>query len=335
MGRNNKTLRSPEGEAKAEGDKGLGAGIEGGEGEQEEEISEVEEDEEMEDVKNLVLAVRIIGEERRKEREEREKHMTEWWQEIKRAEEREDKIWGKIEEITASLVREKQERKEEIGAERKKREEENEKLRKEMQSLKNEVESLRGELEEAKNNNGVGLWGQAKAQSHEKEKKEREEREEKLEWEMELIQRRSRRKNVIIEGLKEEKRKERKEVEEWAREVLEVDIGVESIRLVGENKLLVEFKCREDKEEIMAAKMKLKGTNVYVGDDLTWRERKGRMEVRKRAKEEREKGKNVTAKGNKIWVDGNLWIWDEREMGFVQGRSGRERRRDGAKRAEE
>ena len=64
---------------------------------------------------------------------------------------------------------------------------------------------------------------------------------------------------------------------------------------------------------------------------MTWRERKERMEVRKRAKEEREKGKRVTAKGNKIWVDGNLWIWDEREMGFVQGRSGRERREDGGK----
>ena len=131
------------------------------------------------------------------------------------------------------------------------------------------IESLRGELEEVKNNNGACLGGQAEAQSQEKERKEREEREEKLEWEMELIQKRSRRKNVIIEGLQEEQRKERKEVEKWAREALEVDIGVDSIRLVGENKLLVEFKCREDKEKIMAAKMKLKGTNVYVGDNLT------------------------------------------------------------------
>ena len=117
--------------------------------EQEKEGSEVEKDEEMEDVKNLVLPVRIIGEERRKERKEREKHMTEWRQEMKRAEEREFKIWGKIEEITSNLVEEKQERTEEIGAERKKREKENEKLRKEMQTLKNEVGSLRGELEEA------------------------------------------------------------------------------------------------------------------------------------------------------------------------------------------
>ena len=82
-----------------------------------------------------------------------------------------------------------------------------------MQSLKNEVESLRGELKEAKNNNGAGLGGQAEVQSQEQERKEREQREEKLELNMELIQRRSRRKNVIIKGLKEEQRKERKKVE--------------------------------------------------------------------------------------------------------------------------
>ena len=40
---------------------------------------------------------------------------------------------------------------------------------------------------------------------------------------------------------------------------------------MGENKLLVECKGREDKENSMAAKLQLKGTSVYIGDDLTWR----------------------------------------------------------------
>ena len=74
---------------------------------------------------------------------------------------------------------------------------------------------------------------------------------------------------MIIEGLGQDQKKEMSKVENWARETLEVDIGVESIRLVGENKLLVECKGREDKENLMAAKMKLKGTSVYIGDDLT------------------------------------------------------------------
>ena len=64
-------------------------------------------------------------------------------------------------------------------------------------------------------------------------------------------------------------------MEEWFRENLEVHIGVESIRLVGENKLLVECKGGENKETSMAAKMKRKGMHVYVGDDLTWRKSKG------------------------------------------------------------
>ena len=45
--------------------------------------SEEEEDGEIKEVKDLALAVRMIGEKKRKEREQRERHMTEWQEEKK------------------------------------------------------------------------------------------------------------------------------------------------------------------------------------------------------------------------------------------------------------
>ena len=66
-----------------------------------------------------------------------------------------------------------------------------------MQGSKTEIEKLRGDLEEEKKNKGQDEDTQAKGG----ERMERDDREEKLEWELELVQRRSRRRNVIIEGL--------------------------------------------------------------------------------------------------------------------------------------
>ena len=94
-------IRSPECGEKAKGDKGLYK-------EEKAVVNESEQDleaEDAEEAKDLVLAVRLIGEERRKERLEREKErmMAEGREDIGR----EGGIWEKTEEITESLAREK------------------------------------------------------------------------------------------------------------------------------------------------------------------------------------------------------------------------------------
>ena len=40
----------------------------------------------------------------------------------------------------------------------------------------------------------------------------------------------------------------------------------------------------------------------------------------------------MTVKGNKIWMEGNLWLWDERGMAFVQGKGDKEVRKKVAER---
>ena len=82
-----------------------------------------------------------------------------------------------------------------------------------MQSLKDEVEKLRGNLENAKKNMGQSEGRQDDTQAKEEERRERKDRDEKLEWELELIQRRSRRRNVITEEIGQDQNKERREVE--------------------------------------------------------------------------------------------------------------------------
>ena len=80
-------------------------------------------------------------------------------------------IWERIEEIEVGLAKNKLERSEEIGKERKMRQRENENIREEKKSLKSEEEGLREELEEAKRNNTVGSEGQRGVQKEKKKRK--------------------------------------------------------------------------------------------------------------------------------------------------------------------
>lgn len=62
--------------------------------------------------------------------------------------------------------------------------------------------------------------------------------------------------------------------------------------------------------EVMGNKKKLKGSKVYIENDLTKEERRIQAEIRKVAQEERKKGKKAVARYNKLLVNDQVWIWD-------------------------
>ena len=62
--------------------------------------------------------------------------------------------------------------------------------------------------------------------------------------------------------------------------------------------------------------------------DLTWKERKGQIEVRKWVKKCKAENKKCTSGANKIWVEDVLWIWDDRKEGFIKGRKEREQEKE-------
>ena len=79
----------------------------------------------------------------------------------------------------------------------------------------------------------------------------------------------------------------------------------------------------------MKNRSKLKGSRIYVDDDLTSEDDKIQRNIRKWAKAESAKGKRVNVRTGKCLVDGTMYEWDEerQEMrkGFQGGQGGRGR----------
>lgn len=80
--------------------------------------------------------------------------------------------------------------------------------------------------------------------------------------------------------------------------------GIRNVRFVGKGDVLVELEREEGKREVMRRRGKLKGTKIFLDDDLTREEREIQRELIKRAKEMREQGKKVWMRFQKLRVDG-------------------------------
>lgn len=102
-----------------------------------------------------------------------------------------------------------------------------------------------------------------------------------------------RRKNIVIKGIKDEK--ELKDIKENPKKLavfflkvkLEMDCKVEY--KVSNRVIIVKMSSEEEKKEVMRNKHKLKGGSIFIGNDLTWEERKTQERIYKWAKEMRKK----------------------------------------------
>lgn len=65
----------------------------------------------------------------------------------------------------------------------------------------------------------------------------------------------------------------------------------------------------------MAAKTKLKGTNIYIGNELTREERKIQRELRNIAKEMETVGKKVKIVYQKLISDGEVYVRKKNRKG--------------------
>lgn len=137
---------------------------------------------------------------------------------------------------------------------------------------------------------------------------------------LEMKERRERRKNIIIRGVELEEKNIKENIEEWMREKLGVKQKVEAAekRRMGTNKegkkiegVLVKLQDVEKKREVMVNRKNLKGTNIFIDDDLTKKEREIQKKIRERAEEERKKGNKVKIGYQKLEVNGAWLKWQE------------------------
>ena len=96
----------------------------------------------------------------------------------------------------------------------------------------------------------------------------------------------------------------------------------------GEAKIiLVKMSSYDSKREIMKNRSKLKGSRIYVDDDLTSEDDKIQRNIRKWAKAESAKGKRVNVRTGKCLVDGTMYEWDEERQEMRKGFRGGQGRR--------
>lgn len=131
-----------------------------------------------------------------------------------------------------------------------------------------------------------------------------------LEKRVHMLERKDRKNNIIIKGVNTDEIKGNDKTEDYIKESLGVDVSVRSVQQIKNSMLLVQLESWEEKMEVMGNKKKLKGSKVYIENDLTKEERRIQAEIRKVAQEERKKGKKAVARYNKLLVNDQVWIWD-------------------------
>lgn len=133
--------------------------------------------------------------------------------------------------------------------------------------------------------------------------------EEELEWEM--AERRSRKKNIFIRGIRTVGTKIKEEIKGIIKEKLNEAIYIKRTRAIGGG-LVVELESMENKIEIMRKRRMLQGVNLWLEDDLTEREKEIKKWLEMVAKEERELGTEAQLGYQKIKLQGIWFEWDEK-----------------------
>lgn len=139
---------------------------------------------------------------------------------------------------------------------------------------------------------------------------------EDLEKKNEEAEKRERKKNIIIKGTKDRIGSPREIVEAVFREVggMNEEANVKEVIKLGKgenNILLVKMENFEEKMKIMSKRGNLKGKNVYLDDDMTFKERERQKKIRDWAKRERERGHRVNVGYGKGYLDGIEYVWNE------------------------
>ncbi|KAM0727873.1 hypothetical protein ACS0PU_005342 [Formica fusca] len=140
---------------------------------------------------------------------------------------------------------------------------------------------------------------------------------------MEMKEREERRRNIVVREVKGGEREVRARVEDVLKEI-KIEARVEGVRCLGSKEggkgtAIVKIDEVEKKKEIMRRRGEIKGRDIRLDDDLTWRERRMRWLIESVARREREKGKRVWVGYGKVQINGIWWKWNEGEEELRDG----------------
>jgi exosome complex exonuclease DIS3/RRP44 len=183
-------------------------------------------------------------------------------------------------------------------------------LSKEVQNCKEKVDDLERENEDLKNTN-KDLLGRV----------------DKLESLVDDLEGRSRRNNILVHGLTKEEGETQETMELRLRELftdnmdLVQDIEMDRVhRLGSKDNAPIIARCTfyKDKVSIMKAKAKLKGSDIFVGDDFSRGVREKRKKLSPFLKEIRQEDKTARLVHDHIVVGGRKLFLDADEQALVE-----------------
>lgn len=192
-----------------------------------------------------------------------------------------------------------------------------EKIQEMFEKMMGEIKDIKTEIVEVKKN-------QEKMDIVIQENRELKKQVEKLEQRVENMEKESKKRNLIVTGIKMDTNDNvtlKKAMETFTSKVLNVEAKIKSAKKIGENICLMEMESMEEKIKIMKVKNQLKHfkeERVYINDDLTEKERGIQKIIRGKEKEERSKGKNTKVGYQKLIVNGVMWKWNKDKQILVE-----------------
>lgn len=138
------------------------------------------------------------------------------------------------------------------------------------------------------------------------------------EMEYELAERRRRKRNIVVQGVRATGRRVEEEIKKVVRENLEVEPNIQRIQRAPGGPI-VTLGSMDIKKAVMTRKGGLRGLDIWIDDDLTTREKEVQDWLREEACRKREEGRAVRIGYQKIRIDGTWWIWNDRQ-GFLENR---------------
>ncbi|KAK4872389.1 hypothetical protein RN001_014418 [Aquatica leii] len=93
--------------------------------------------------------------------------------------------------------------------------------------------------------------------------------------------------------MKDGKKEQKEQVENWMKKDLNIEKTVVETRKLAERVMLVRMATFEDKLDVWKQKRRLRGTSIYLDDDMTRREIDIQNKIRYEASKMKGEGKNI------------------------------------------
>lgn len=118
--------------------------------------------------------------------------------------------------------------------------------------------------------------------------------------------------NIIIKGIDLSSKNIKEDIKTIIVDKLGVQVEFELVNVwVKGTVVIVKLGSAEQKQEIMKNKSRLKGTNIFIDNDLSFEDRKKQEEIGKWVRGQRERGKQIKMGLGKVQIEGKWIKWEE------------------------